>query len=81
MRIVSNIRGLCCWVCLDDVWNCLHPRQLLRESFHFPVGLVSRCPPETSEIQTSCLDKIQFESELQVREYTNVFVILQIHSG
>lgn len=75
MRIVSNIRGLCCWVCLDDVWNCLHPRQLLRESFYFPVGFVSCCLPGTSEIQISCLEKYSgmtlndFESELPIRIY------------
>lgn len=44
MRIVSNIRGLCCRVCLDDVW------QLLRELFNFPrrfgLMVLSRDVPE-----------------------------------
>lgn len=50
MRIVSNIRGLCCWVCLDDVW------QLLHESFHFPPQFGSRDVAKP-EIQTSCWEK------------------------
>lgn len=37
--IVSNIRGLCCGVCLGGVW------QLLRQSFHFPVSLLLCCFP------------------------------------
>lgn len=47
MRIVSNIRGLCCRVCLDDVW------QLLRELFNFPrrfgLMVLSRDVPENRE--------------------------------
>lgn len=44
MRIISNIGGLCCWDCLDDVW------QLVHESFH-SVSLVLCCFPEMLQSQ------------------------------
>lgn len=75
MGIVSDIRGLCCRVCLNDVW------QLLRDSFLFPRPFVLMLLPRDvaySEIRPSRWgDKKCSGVTLSSLKMIKMFIILQ----